>query len=154
MDKKASLLEIEPIFTAILDGGGVFTLTPRGESMRPTILPGRDRVSIVKWDGHANIYDILFYKRDDGHFVLHRVLGIRKNGFVMCGDNQIVLEKGVREDQIIGIVTEIIRPREVLTRGTPAFIAPGRRRARNRPLRIVYSKLRHLLGLHKKPRQI
>ncbi len=146
MDKKASLSDMEPIFTAILDGGGVFTLAPRGDSMRPTILPGRDRVSIVKWDGRAEIYDILFYKRDDGQFVLHRVLGIQKDGFVMCGDNQVVLEKGVREDQIIGIVTEIIRPREVLTRGTPAFIAPGRRRARNRPLRIVYGKLRRLLG--------
>ena len=147
MNKKASLSEMEPIFTAILDGGGVFTLAPRGESMRPTILPGRDSVSIVKWDGHANVYDILFYKRDDGHFVLHRVFGIKKDGFVMCGDNQVVLEKGVREDQIIGIVTEIIRPCEVLTRGTPAFIAPGRRRARSRVLRIVYGKLRRLLGI-------
>ena len=146
MKEKASLSAMEPIFRAILDGGGVFTLAPQGESMRPTILPGRDRVSIVKWDGHATPYDILFYKRADGQFVLHRLVRIAEDGFVMCGDNQTVLEHGVREEQIIGIVTEIIRPGETLVRGTPAFVRPGRCRVRNRPLRVVYSKLRRLFG--------
>lgn len=146
MNDKSSLSQMEPIFRAILDGGGVFTLRPRGDSMRPTILPGRDSVSIVKWDGEAELYDILFYKRPDGQFVLHRVLGIEKDSFTMCGDNQVVLEKGVKPNQIIGIVTEICRPSGALARGTRAFVQPGRRRARNRPLRVVYSKVRRLFG--------
>lgn len=146
MNDKSGLSQMEPIFRAILDGGGVFTLHPRGDSMRPTIVPGRDSVSIVKWDGRAELYDILFYKRPDGQFVLHRVLGIEKDGFTMCGDNQILLESGVKEEQIIGTVTEICRPDGTLTRGTSAFVRPGRRRARNRPLRVVYSKLRRLFG--------
>ncbi|MBQ8174588.1 MAG: S24/S26 family peptidase [Clostridia bacterium] len=146
MKEKASLAAMEPVFRAILDGGGVFTLRPRGDSMRPTIVPGRDSVSIVKWDGQVSLYDILFYKRADGNFVLHRVLGIDKDGFTMCGDNQVVLEHGVQVEQVIGIVTEIIRPQGTLARGTRDFVSPGLRRAKNRPLRIIYGKLRRLLG--------
>ena len=146
MNEKASLSELEPIFTAIIEGGGVFTLAPRGDSMRPTILPGRDRVSIVKWDGDLKPYDILFYKRADGSFVLHRLLRIEWNCFTMCGDNQTVLERGVKREQIVGVVSEIIRPGKTLLRGTPAFQRAGRRRVHNRPLRVVYSKLRRLLG--------
>lgn len=146
MNEKASLSEMEPVIRAILDGGGVFTLRPRGDSMRPTVVPGRDSVSVVKWEGEASLYDILLYKRADGSFVLHRVLGIEEGGFVMCGDNQVVLEKGVVPEQIVGVVSEILRPQDKLVRGTPPFLAAGRRRAKNRPLRVVYGKLRRLLG--------
>ena len=138
MNGSGSLRDSEPIFRAVLESGGTFTLKPRGNSMRPTIIPGRDGVSIVRLEGQALLYDILLYKRQDGSFVLHRVAAIEKDGtYTMCGDYQVVLERGVRQEDVVGVVNAIHRPDGDLVRGTREFLAPARRRARNRPLRCV-----------------
>lgn len=138
MGGTGSLKDAEPIFRAVLEGGGVFTLKPRGNSMRPTVVPGRDSVSIVRLEGQASRYDILLYQRGDGSFVLHRVAAVEKDGtYTMCGDYQVVLERGVRQEDVVGVVSVIHRPEGDLVRGTRAFLAPARRRARNRPLRCV-----------------
>ena len=110
MTEKYELAAMEPTFRAIIEGGGVFTLMPRGCSMLPTIVPGRDRVSIVALEGRAQKYDILFYKRPDGKFVLHRVTAVLEDSYTLCGDYQVDLETGVREDWIIGVVSEIKTP--------------------------------------------
>lgn len=143
-NRAGSMKEAEPIFRAVLESGGTFRLMPRGNSMRPTIIPGRDGVSLVRLEGQASVYDILLYQRADGSFVLHRVAAIAQDGsYTMCGDHQVVLEKGVRQEDVVGVVTAIHRPQGDLLRGTKAFLAPARKRARNRPLRRV----RYYMGL-------
>ena len=138
MSEQGSLKDIEPIFRAVLEGGGTFTLKPRGNSMRPTIIPGRDSVSLVRPDGEASLYDILLYQRQDGSFVLHRVAAVEKDGtYTMCGDYQVILERGIRREDVIGVVQVIHRPQGDLVRGTREFLAPAVRRARNRPLRCI-----------------
>ncbi len=138
-----SLKAAEPIFRAVLDSGGTFTLKPHGTSMLPTIVPGRDSVSLIKLTEPAHLYDILFYQRADGSFVLHRVAAIAKDGsYTLCGDHQTVLEKGVQPAAVVAVVSAIHLPQGDLLRGTRAFLAPARRRAWNRPLRRLY----HALG--------
>ena len=138
MNSGSSLKEVEPIFRAVLESGGVFTLQPRGSSMLPTIVPGRDSVSIVQPTEEILLHDILLYQRKDGSFVLHRVARIERDGsFTMCGDNQSVLERGILLQDVVGVVTAIHRPSGDLTRGSEAFLAPARRRARSRPLRYL-----------------
>lgn len=140
MNGSGSLQDAEPIFRAVLESGGTFTLKPRGYSMCPTIIPGRDSVSMVRLDGPASLYDILLYKRQNGNFVLHRVAKIARDGtYTMCGDNQSVLEPGIRQEDVVGVVTVIHLPSGDLVRGTPEFLAPARRRARSRPLRRMRS---------------
>ena len=146
MSEKGELAAMEPMFRAIIEGGGVFTLKPRGSSMRPTIVPGRDSVSIVALNGRAKKYDILFYKRPDGQFVLHRVAAVLADSYTLCGDYQVDLETGVKEDWIIGVVTEIHTPKCTLTRGTRPFLAAAKKRAFNRPLRVLWRGIRKLLG--------
>lgn len=137
MSESHSLAESEGIFRAILAGGGVFTLHPQGNSMRPTIVPGRDSVSMVRPDGRAVCGDLLFYKRPDGHFVLHRVVSVEPDSYTLCGDNQVTLERGVRDDWVIGVVTAVHRPQGDLVRGTPAWDAAARSRERSRPFRAM-----------------
>ena len=146
MDKEIRLSDSEAVFSAVIESGGVFTLRPRGDSMRPTILPGRDSVSIIRLDGEPLPEDILFYKRPDGQFVLHRLIGRDKGGYILCGDYQTDPERGVSRDWVIGVVSIIHRPDGDLVRGTPAFSRAGRRRRQNRPLRVLYSGLRRLFG--------
>ena len=46
--------------------------------------------------------------------MLHRIIGIYKGGFVMCGDNRTVPEYVVKKKQVIGVLTDIIRDGKTL----------------------------------------
>ena len=97
----------------VLDSGASFRIYPSGVSMRPLITQGRDAVVLVKSEAPVKKHDIAFYRRKDGHFVLHRVMRIEADGtYTMCGDNQLALEKGIEPEQIIARVSEIYRKKK------------------------------------------
>ena len=100
---EVNLGETIEVIQEILDGGGEFRMLPRGKSMRPLIRETRDSVVLAKREmADIRRYDMLFYRRDNGQFVLHRLMRIEKDGtYIMCGDAQTVLEKGIRYEQII-----------------------------------------------------
>ncbi len=81
--------------------GGEVTFKPNGTSMLPMLRPGKDSVTIKKEDKISR-NDIVLYTRKNGQFVLHRVVGKRKDGYVMRGDNQWFFEKGISRQMIIG----------------------------------------------------
>ena len=93
----------------VLDSDGEFRLYPHGTSMLPLIRQGRDSVALRRLNRSPRKYDILFYRRADGSFVLHRVHSVRPDGLVLWGDNQHVLEYGVGADQIIGYAARVFR---------------------------------------------
>ncbi len=109
--KKVSLKDIYPIIQEQLDNNGTVELPITGTSMFPLLIQGRDSVVIAKCDT-AKKGDIIFYRRDDGHFVLHRIIGKDENGYILCGDNQVLKEYGICNKHIIGIVKYINRKRK------------------------------------------
>ena len=91
-------------------GGEEVKFTPRGNSMLPMLRNDRDVVILVRPKCKMKKYDIPLYKRDDGKYVLHRIVGISGDGnYILCGDNQVVREYGIRDDQIIGVVSAYIK---------------------------------------------
>ena len=103
-----SLDELYPIIKEKIESGGTVQLPITGTSMLPLLVWGRDTVEIVKCE-NAKKYDIIFYRRDNGHFVLHRIIGINEKGYILCGDNQTVKEYGINDRHIIAIVSSITR---------------------------------------------
>lgn len=67
---------------------GKLIYTNVGDSMMPIIRQNRDLLIIEKVNGRLKKYDVPLYKRDSGQYVLHRILRVRKNDYVMCGDNR------------------------------------------------------------------
>lgn len=106
--KKISLLEIYPVIKEKIENGGTVQLPITGTSMLPLLVWGRDTVELTKCENPQK-YDIIFYRRDDGHFVLHRIVGKNENGFILCGDNQVKKEYGITENHIIAVVKSITR---------------------------------------------
>ena len=106
--KKISLDEIYPIIKEKIENGGTVQLPITGASMNPLLVWGRDNVELTKCENPQK-YDIIFYRRDDGHFVLHRIVGKNENGFILCGDNQVKKEYGITEKHIIAVVKSITR---------------------------------------------
>lgn len=101
--------EIAAIISEQVAVGQSVEMPPRGRSMRPLIREGRDSVILSSLNGRLKKYDIPFYRRHDGTYVLHRVVGFEGDGYIMCGDNQFVLEHGIGDDDLIAVVTAIRR---------------------------------------------
>ena len=115
---KFKLSEYDETIRFVLENGGEFRLYPRGTSMLPLLREGKDSVCLIKADDILKKNDIVFYLRDDGHYVLHRIVGVSENGFILCGDNQTTLEKFIKKEQIIGVVNRIFRgEKEVSLKG-------------------------------------
>ena len=106
--KKISLDEIYPIIKEKIEDGGTVRIPITGTSMNPLLYWGRDYVDLVKCEKPQK-YDIIFYRRDDGAFVLHRIVGKNDKGFILCGDNQWKKEFGITEKHIIAVVKTITR---------------------------------------------
>lgn len=87
----------------VLDSGGEFCMYPRGKSMLPLIVPERDCVTLVKCRSLRR-GDIALYRRENGSYILHRVIKEEKGIYTMCGDNQRCPETNVKFSQIIGKV--------------------------------------------------
>lgn len=105
----APLSEIESIMRESMTDGGCFSVVTAGTSMMPLLRNRKDTVVLVKPTGRLSKYDIPLYKRDSGQYVLHRVLKVTNSGYHMCGDNQLSVEKGITDSQIIAVVSEIVR---------------------------------------------
>ena len=103
-----SLDELYPIIKEQLESGGTVKLPITGTSMLPLLVWGRDSVELVKYNEYKKC-DIIFYRRDDGHFVLHRIVGKDDKGYVLCGDNQWIKETGIHDHHIIAVVKSITR---------------------------------------------
>lgn len=80
------------------------SLTVTGYSMRPMLRQLKDSVILGPVDGKLKQGDIALYLRDNGRYVLHRVIRLNGDGYLFCGDNQAELEP-VRQDQLIAVVT-------------------------------------------------
>lgn len=99
----------ETLIEKYIKENGEFIATPVGTSMWPMLRHRRDTVYLVKYNGGLKKYDLPVYKRADGDMVMHRCIAVLDSGYVMCGDNQIVKEYGVRDEQIIAVAKGFYR---------------------------------------------
>ena len=97
-------------FEAELETNGRIVYPNRGTSMMPLIRQGKDLMVIEKPKGRLKRYDAALYvRRRDGAYVLHRVLKAKKDSYVICGDNCVELERGITDDDVIGVLVGVIR---------------------------------------------
>ncbi len=148
----AKLETLLPLMEDEINSGGEVRFKPRGTSMLPFLMEGRDEVILVRPPERLKVGDIPFYRRTDGSFILHRVVAVGKDGsYTMCGDNQFRRERGIMPEQIIGVVKAVYRkgkyiPSESLFFRLWGFFWPGFKLLKSVPRR-AYHKLRRILGL-------
>lgn len=96
-------------FEEVIERDGRLVYTNVGDSMLPFIRQDRDLVVIEKPRGRLKKYDVAFYKRDGGEYVLHRVIKVTDDGYVIRGDNRYLSEYGITDRHVIGVLTAIVR---------------------------------------------
>lgn len=113
--QNAVLLEEYRKLLQEVDAVEALPLLISGNSMSPFLIHGRDTVYLSRLERPVRRGDMLLYQRRNGSYVLHRVYAVKPEGFTMVGDAQTVLEKGIEPDQVIAIVTQVVRKNTIIT---------------------------------------
>ncbi len=102
-------------FEQELNQKGKLIYTNVGDSMLPLIRQDKDLMIIERPSGRLKKYDVPLYKRDNGQYVLHRILKVRETDYIICGDNRWQKEYGITDRQIIGVLTGIVRNKKMIS---------------------------------------
>ena len=96
-------------FEDLLQEKGCFVYTNMGTSMMPLLRQRRDIIEIhKKGTARCKKYDVVLYKRES-RYILHRILKVHPNDYVIVGDHCIRREYGITDDMILGVMTKVIR---------------------------------------------
>ena len=88
---------------------GVYVSTTVGTSMKPMLRNRRDRIVLLPvGKERLKRWDLPMYRREDGKYVLHRIIAVKDGHYVIRGDNTYKKEY-VRDEQILGYVSEFYR---------------------------------------------
>lgn len=85
--------------------------------MAPFLVHRRDTVYLSKVELQLKRGDMVLYQRDNGRYVLHRVLQVDGDVYTMIGDAQTQPEPNIRRDQIRAVVTAVLRKNKLLKKG-------------------------------------
>ena len=80
----------------------------KGSSMRPLFKTNRDVVILKRSDTEPRKYDVVLYKSGEGKYILHRIVKVLSDEFIIRGDNTYIPER-VAKDRILATLTEFNR---------------------------------------------
>lgn len=87
----------------ILDTTGKYTGLTWGRSMEPLIHQQRDNIIVVKNKGRLKKYDVPVYVTKNGKYIMHRVVKVCDDHYVIVGDN-LLKKEYVTDDMICGVL--------------------------------------------------
>lgn len=102
----------------LLDSAEYVPLNISGSSMTPFLVHSRDTVYLSKVTRPLKKGDMILYRRDNGAYILHRIYRVTPDGYWLVGDAQILIEKGLRPDQVLALVTAVRRKGKLLQPGS------------------------------------
>lgn len=102
MEFASSTIEAE------LEKHGMYASNTRGVSMEPLFRTRRDMVIIEKPKEELKKYDVALYRDCRGKYILHRVIKVKSDEYVIRGDNTYRKEH-ISKGRIIGVLTAFNR---------------------------------------------
>lgn len=92
-----------------LERHGTLTYTNVGTSMLPLLRQGRDLFVARPINGmRCRVGDVALYRRPPSRYVLHRVVEVLDDGYLMLGDNCVAREY-VPEEAVIAVMSGFVR---------------------------------------------
>lgn len=101
---------IFPFVSEIIEQGQSIRITVTGNSMFPFLRDGLDSVEFSQATYTSlSKGDIVLIRREDGTYVMHRILQRDKERFFMIGDAQERIEGPLYPDQLVAVVSSVWR---------------------------------------------
>lgn len=131
-------------FEAELEHRGTIVFTNVGTSMMPLLRQNRDLMIIQKkGPGRCQKYDAVLYKRpSDGRYILHRILKVKPDGYIIAGDNNSFLDPDVTDQHILGVLTAVVRDGKTIPVTDPRYLRYVHLWCDLWPLRIALFRIR------------
>ncbi|MBO4667755.1 MAG: signal peptidase I [Bacilli bacterium] len=93
-------------FEDVLNSDGELYFTNVGYSMYPLIKEREDILHIIKTD-NVKKGDVILFKSDINHYVLHRILKIKKDKIITAGDYNYFKDQPIKKEQTLGKLIDI-----------------------------------------------
>lgn len=93
----------------LVEEGKEVSMLIAGSSMAPFLVHRRDYIYFKKPERNLRKGDMVFFERDSGQYVMHRIWKVKPDGYYIVGDAQTEIEGPVREEQIFAIITKVKR---------------------------------------------
>ncbi len=115
--KQVDTREYVSVLRDIAEEGKVVSMLIAGSSMAPFLCHNRDYIYFTKPDREPRRGDMVFYQRDSGQYVMHRVYKVKPDGFYMVGDGQTQIEGPLRRNQIFALIIQVKRKGKLICPG-------------------------------------
>ena len=109
--------EYVSVLREIAEEGKVVSMLIAGSSMAPFLCHNRDYIYFTRPDRELRKGDMVFYQRDSGQYVMHRICRVRPEGYYLVGDAQTQIEGSLRRDQIFARIIRVKRKGKILEPG-------------------------------------
>jgi len=138
--------EYVSVLRELAEEGRVVSMLIAGSSMSPFLCHNRDYIYFTKPDRELRRGDMVFYQRDTGQYVMHRIYKRKKDGYYMVGDAQTQIEGPLRKNQIFARIIKVKRKGRIIEPGNFWWEFFEHVWIRIIPMRKVIEKLYSLLG--------
>lgn len=102
----------------LLDEGDSVTIRVRGNSMRPLLRNGRDRIILRPYtaaDVHKGAVMLFRYR---GLYCVHRIVRIEGDTIVFAGDGNYRMEERVSRSDLMAVMYAVLRPSDAVVECT------------------------------------
>ncbi len=108
--EEISFSELMPLIEDSFAQGMTVSLTVTGRSMTPLFRHKRDSVVLAPCDPYTlKRGDVPLYQRDNGQYVLHRIVRVLPDTFTLVGDAQTELEIGLPKQNVKAVMVGFVR---------------------------------------------
>ncbi len=101
--------EYVSMLRGLVEDGKEVSMIITGNSMSPFLSDRRDTVYFRQPNRSLRRGDMVFYQRETGQFVMHRIWKVKKDAYYIVGDGQKKIEGPVQKGQIFALVTKVKR---------------------------------------------
>ena len=122
---------------------GMYVSTTFGVSMYPMLRDRRDTIVVSPCSGRLKKHDVPLYRRRDD-YVLHRIIKVLPDSYVIRGDNCAYSEHGITDSDIVGVLTGFYRGDRYIDMHAFPYRLYVQLCRISYPLRFVYYNVRHL----------
>ena len=106
--KYADMKSIVPLIQGVISDGREAKMRVTGNSMYPMLIDRRDMVRLCAIND-IKVGDVILYQRENGDYVMHRVIGKKGGCLSFAGDNELVREYPIYISQCIAKMSGFFR---------------------------------------------
>lgn len=110
MEKKTiNTREYVGLLKQLVEEGETVSMRIVGSSMSPFLIHDRDLITFKAPERELKKGDMVFFQRESGQYVMHRIYAVKPDGYYMVGDAQAEIEGPIRREQIFAVIIKVRR---------------------------------------------